>query len=103
MSDHEGGDSPTRHEMRLMAQLHDERHSTTHIRIAAVEAQARADREAQADINKALMEKVSAMDVAQRDGFRELRTTLTGIGVLLLLVIAVNLPGLMTILKGRIP
>lgn len=94
----------------LQEKLNQERNSAVHLRIAAVEAQARADRETQAHVNKSLGERIDGVratvdetKVEQAKGFADLRIGLLVLGIGMALTLMANLPGLWAVLKGRIP
>lgn len=104
-------DTPDAREFReLQEKLNSERSSAVHLRIAAVEAQARADREAQALVNQRLGDRIDGVKGVVDDlktstdsGFKDTRAGMLGLGILMLLVLAANLPGLFAILKGKLP
>jgi hypothetical protein len=94
----------------LQEKLNAERNSAVHLRIAAVEAQARSDRDTQALVNKSLGDRIDgvkgAVDevkAAQDKGFSDVRIGLILLGIGLALTLMANLPGLLSVLKGKVP
>ena len=93
-------------EFDLLEKLHQERNSAVHLRIAAVEAQARADRELQAVVNQrnadrmdSLSKSVDNVRQEQHEGFKDIKHAMLAVTLLLLLVLVGTFPGLLTVLK----
>ncbi len=94
---------------RIQDKLDDERNSSVHLRIAGVEAQAKSDRDMQAIVNQRLGDRIdgvkTTVDVIEKSavkGFSDLRTGMLILGLLVSLVLAANLPGLLSVMKGGV-
>lgn len=89
-------------QMRDMKEKLDaERNSAVHLRIAAVEAQARSVIDAQALVNKNLSDQMGSLKTSTEKGFNDIRIGIIVLGIGVVLTLTANLPGLLAVLKGK--